>query len=864
MTETSQSSDPSSSYNTIGLITTNGASSSACGRLKESFKSSHLVKVFLIVLLLGILALAALFVKADVDHNSDVEVNEKGRTENSKLESQLQALKKTLQEKEAEIEDLKKQVINRDDQIAKLQEEIKDLEGKKKEIQGKIDEAKKRQGEQEQEISQLQSQINQKNSEIEANKQKIATLEEEVKAKDAVLAQLKKTRMYYQIGAGASVLVNLIVGVDSVLTHIAISSNKKKIVELQEGNEKLKKEIANLIDALNNKTKEVEQLKNQVETLDKQITELKNTIATLENQKADLQRQINEYKNMKNELQGKYDTLQKNYNELKEKYDKLVPKYNEVKKQYDGVLNKYEEALKRYVELNDSYTNKNEKYEQLSKDYVDLNDTYIDLNKTHHELNNTYIDLKEQYVELTQKYDKLKNEYNDLNNSYHELLDKYEQLKLDYKYLQGNYTELEENYTDLENTYNDLKANYTKLSEEYSKLEKEYVAVSDKLCKAALDLVRLYYLQHAKGTIITTEHLYSSSEHGFKRSELDAKLDGIGPLLMIIGTSDNYYFGAFINEKWSKTDGSHKDGKAFTFSLNLTELCYITDPDNAYVVSSDALISFGKGDIVIKEQTNDPDVKKWTTGTAEAGITYALPSGFDPKKFYHDGVAFTVTALDVYQLKVVKPQLNTFMRFIEIIKQLSSLNNALSQCQSIMWPSFTLHIPLYKLFQVKITKLYGLSHEPFYPPRTFHILLLLKQPLLSTHPYLRSTHPPNPAQRRKNQSLTEPRNSHLLPKLPLILGNYQVSLFQLLGLSQKEPNFPFLPLALALAQARDLHRVQDSRSLRTGLCQDRMPQYWEMKDIGSNLRQELFFAQPYHCIEGLRQSVKGLGRQDLC
>ena len=623
--------------------------------MKDSIKASHLVKIVFVSIFVGIILFVVFFAKAGVNYSEDVNINEKGKSENNQLEQQIKKLQGDINDKDDQIKRLESTIRDKESQISKLLDDIKKLQDEKANIQTQIDDAKKELSKQENDISRLHSTISQKDAQITDNKRKISDLQNEIKAKDAELTKLNQTLSIYEYVTYGSVAANALILGDSIWTHMAISNYKKNITALQAENDKLAKEVGQLVDIINSKNKEIKDLNGQATDLDKKISDLKSTISSLETEKIDLQKQIDDYKSKKTQLETQYKGLQTDYDYVKTKYNDLLPLYTQTKRDYDDAMTKYNDINKLYTGLKADFEKKTADLQKLTTDYNQLNNVHNELVKTYGELNTNYNDLNTKYTDLTTKYNQLKTDYDALLASHTELQQKYNKLSEDYRTLQTNYADLTGKFDTLTKQYNDLKVAHQKLLEDYAVAEEKFKAISIKLHYASLDVVRMFFLSNSKSIYIHTNQLYNSTDDGFTKTALDAKINGKGPLLFLMETDDKYTFGAFVNTIWSNTVGIHKDDKAFTFSLNLTEICSITDPDHAYVVSDTTLLGFGNGDIVINEQKNEPDVKKFTSGSTDAGKTYPLPAGYDAKKFYHDGTTFTINSLHIYELQVTKP-----------------------------------------------------------------------------------------------------------------------------------------------------------------------------------------------------------------
>ncbi len=627
---------------------------SACGAFSHSFKTSHLVKALVVILLVGICAFAVLFWWTNRDYATQKDDNGANEKKNIEMKSQLSSLKSRLADLDAEISKLTRENDEKDVAIKKLMTTYNSLLEEKKKLLNEKSELETEIKHEESEIATLESESNTKQKELEEQKAKVQNLEKEIAAKEIELEETQSARKWYWIGGGSSLGINVIGWTVLAFAHSSLSEAENNIANLTIVCNGLKDEVMRLMQEVHDKLKKADELQEKVNEQAKEIANFKSEISRLEEEKKQSNTLIEEYTKQKSNLNDQIKLKQRDiaakeadYNAVKTKYDALMVVYTKAKAEYD-------ELFAKYTTLTTAYNKRLEEHKHLQESYATLNTDYHALNTTHYEMLKAYDQLIVDNNDLTIKRKKLDEDMLLLEEKFTKLITDLEALKVKYFDLETKNKQLADSFKLLEETYELLKKDHKTLQDEYNLISKDYDSSNAKLYSATIDKLLLSALHSSRNVDVTKTLIYSGTEHGFKKAAFNAQVGGKGPTLTVIGTSDGYYFGIFLNSAWETTTGTHADISAFTFSVNNTESCAISDATSAYSMSDGKLFSLGKLDIVVNEQASEADAKKYTSGTLDPGKNYVIPVGFDPLKFYHDGNVMTVIRLEVYLIKVTK------------------------------------------------------------------------------------------------------------------------------------------------------------------------------------------------------------------
>eukprot|EP01103_Thecamoeba_quadrilineata_P014402 TRINITY_DN4293_c0_g1_i1.p1 TRINITY_DN4293_c0_g1~~TRINITY_DN4293_c0_g1_i1.p1 ORF type:complete len:337 (+),score=18.22 TRINITY_DN4293_c0_g1_i1:969-1979(+) len=91
---------------------------------------------------------------------------------------------------------------------------------------------------------------------------------------------------------------------------------------------------------------------------------------------------------------------------------------------------------------------------------------------------------------------------------------------------------------------------------------------------------------------------YSTANNGFSLNTLYRKTKDIAPMLLLLKTTTNHRFGAFLSQSWKQSEFFYGSGETFIFSLLPNPKVYKWDPtrrQNYFVMSTNESISVGGG-----------------------------------------------------------------------------------------------------------------------------------------------------------------------------------------------------------------------------------------------------------------------------
>ena len=77
--------------------------------------------------------------------------------------------------------------------------------------------------------------------------------------------------------------------------------------------------------------------------------------------------------------------------------------------------------------------------------------------------------------------------------------------------------------------------------------------------------------------------IYKATRDGDSAINFHKKVDGIGPIIIIVKTIGNKIIGGFTSKPWSSSNNKHEDSVAFLFTLESFKIFEIKNPSNACI-----------------------------------------------------------------------------------------------------------------------------------------------------------------------------------------------------------------------------------------------------------------------------------------
>ena len=200
---------------------------------------------------------------------------------------------------------------------------------------------------------------------------------------------------------------------------------------------------------------------------------------------------------------------------------------------------------------------------EIEKDLSLLND----YNKKISDYESTIIKLYKENNDLKIKYNTLENNIKQIEKKNEELL--IEKLKKNNKQLQNKNDEsLKNNNESDKNIHNNLNSIKSKNSNDLKNINitLKNLILTDEIKKNIMNFLpnKIKNFQCKKIFML----LYKATRDGCLAKDFHNKVDNVGPLLIIIETTNNQIFGAFTSVAWSSKNDFVEDSEAFLFCNN--------------------------------------------------------------------------------------------------------------------------------------------------------------------------------------------------------------------------------------------------------------------------------------------------------
>ena len=285
-----------------------------------------------------------------------------------------------------------------------------------------------------------------------------------------------------------------------------------------------------------------------------------------------------------NELKSSNEFLssKNNLNEINEYINKLILDSKKFKNSPKIDENENEYKFNLYPFNNDKIITFSFKKEQESnnKNFLNvLNEIEKDLSLLN-DYNKKISDNESMLFNLNKEKNDLKIKYNKLENNFKQIEEKnaelkrinkllFEKINKENKQLQNKNDESIKNNNESDiNLYIDLNSIKSKNSNDLKniKITLKNQILTDKILKNIINFLpeKIKNFQYKKILIL----LFKATRDGCLAKDFHNKVDNIGPLLIIIETTNNEIFGAFTSVAWSSKNDFVEDSEAFLFCNN--------------------------------------------------------------------------------------------------------------------------------------------------------------------------------------------------------------------------------------------------------------------------------------------------------
>ena len=181
---------------------------------------------------------------------------------------------------------------------------------------------------------------------------------------------------------------------------------------------------------------------------------------------------------------------------------------------------------------------------------------------------------------------------------------------------------------------------FQRLEELIEDLEDTIDLLSGKISEAQIHFLDSTIVTRYTHIIFQKDVIFNTSIHGFSLATLQQKVCNQSFTLIVITTTDDFKFGAYIPDTWDCTRPEVRLPRSRTFSIQNLGYADVNEGQPALQNNLDYLLYLGNGDITVTEKKE---------GRIDPEKAYDIPPPFVSDCFYYLAKTFTAKSVVIYR-----------------------------------------------------------------------------------------------------------------------------------------------------------------------------------------------------------------------